>query len=167
MENIEIQTCGFMWRASFLENKELFDSAIMRYQDNEFHIRMLALQPNLKILDSVLATIRSGDGHNGQISAMANVTKRKLYDVFYYRYQCLQLAKKDTVSVDDAFNKTISKKTLWAFYAGLRFEKNIIKRLRDVVRYYSRLKKVYANPKITIVDGLKSRLYILKIILFR
>lgn len=67
MENIEIQTCGFMWQRSFIENKALFDDSIMRYQDNEFHIRMLALQPKLIILDTVLATIRSGDGDVSQI----------------------------------------------------------------------------------------------------
>jgi len=168
MENIEIQTCGFMWRKSFLEGKPLFDITVTRYQDNEFHIRMLALKSlNVQIIDTILATIRSGDGHDSQISAKANLTKQKLYDVFYYRYQCLKLAKDNNLDIDAHFNKTIAKKTLWAFYAGLRFEKKSIKRFKDFVKYYLKLQYVYASPQMTIIDGVKSQFYILKIIAFR
>ena len=89
-----------MWKKTFLDNKPLFDETIMRYQDNEFHIRMLAIQSlKVEILETVLATIRSGDGHDSQISAKANITKQKLYDVFYYRYQCLKLAKDNKINV--------------------------------------------------------------------
>ncbi|WGD34881.1 glycosyltransferase family 2 protein [Olleya sp. YS] len=167
METIEIQTCGFMWKKTFLEGKPLFDEAIMRYQDNEFHIRMIAQQPKLVILDKVLATIRSGDGHDSQISAKANITKQKLYDVFYYRYQCLKLAKDNSISVDANFNKIIAKKTLWAFYAGLRFETNLKQRLKDFIKYYRRLQYVYSSPQMSPLDSIKSQFYILKIIAFR
>ncbi|WP_452224242.1 glycosyltransferase family 2 protein [Lacinutrix chionoecetis] len=168
MENIEIQTCGFMWRKRFLEGKKLFDEHIMRYQDNEFHIRMLAIKTlNVKIIDKVLATIRSGDEHESQISSKTKLTKQKLYDVFYYRYQCLKLAKEGTIAVDAVFNKTIAKKTLWAFYAGLRFEKSFFKRFKDVLKHNNKLHYVYASPQITITDGLKSQFYILKTIVFR
>ncbi len=167
MEHIEIQTCGFMWRRIYLEGKPLFDERIMRYQDNEFHIRMLALKPELKILDKVLATIRSGDGHDSQISSKTNITKQKLYDVFYYRYQCLKLAKDYNISVGKTFYKTIAKKTLWAFYAGLRFEEKIAKRLSDFSKYYLKIQYVYSSPQITISEALKSQFYILKTIAFR
>ena len=167
-ETIEIQTCGFMWKKSFLEGKPLFDDAIMRYQDNEFHIRMLAIKTlKVEMLDIVLATIRSGDGHDGQISAKANLTKKKLYDVFYYRYQCLKLAKDNTINVDADFNKIIAKKTLWAFYAGLRFETSFAKRFKDFMKYYMRLQYVYSSPQITVMDACKSQFYILKTIAFR
>jgi len=167
METIEIQTCGFMWRRSFLENKPLFDESITRYQDNEFHIRILALQPRLKILNVVLATIRSGDGHDSQISSKVNVTKQKLYDVFYYRYQCLKLAKKHPALSDKIFNKTIAKKALWAFYAGLRFESNFIQRIKDVFKKYLKLQFVYNNPQLSYFDSIKSKFYILKIIFLK
>ncbi|TBN03593.1 glycosyltransferase family 2 protein [Hyunsoonleella flava] len=167
MELIELQTCCFMWRRSFLKGKMLFDENIMRYQDNEFHIRMLALKPKLKIIDTVLATIRSGDGHESQISAKINITKKKLYDVFYYRYQCLKLAKDHILDADANFNKTIAKKALWAFYAGIKFEKSMVKRLKDYIKHYLKLQYVYASPQLNLIDALKSQLYILKIILFR
>lgn len=167
MERIELQTCCFMWKRSYLEDKMLFDETIMRYQDNEFHIRMLALKPKLKILDEVLATIKSGDGHESQISAKVNLTKKKLYDVFYYRYQCLKLAKDYILDADANFNKTIAKKALWAFYAGLKFEKNMIKRIKDFIKYYLKLQYVYASPQLTFMDPWKSQFYIIKIIFFR
>lgn len=167
MEHIELQTCCFMWKRSYLQNKILFSEEIMRYQDNEFHIRMLALKPNLKILDTVLATIKSGDGHESQISAKVNLTKKKLYDVFYYRYQCLKLAKDYSFDVDANFNKTIAKKALWAFYAGIKFEKSMIQRSKDFFKYYLKLQYVYSSPQLTVVDALKSQFYIIKIILFR
>lgn len=168
MENIEIQTSGFMWKTSFLKGKPLFDDTIMRYQDNEFHIRMLAIKTlKVVIIDKVLATIRSGDGHDSQISAKVNITKQKLYDVFYYRYQCLKLAKDKTISVDTEFNKTIAKKTLWAFYAGLRFETNLARRIKDVIKYYMNLQYVYSSQQMSTIDGFKSQFYILKIVVFR
>lgn len=167
MERIELQTCSFMWKRSYLEDKMLFDETIMRYQDNEFHIRMLALNPKLKIIDQVLATIKSGDGHESQISAKVNLTKKKLYDVFYYRYQCLKLAKDYILNADANFNKTIAKKALWAFYAGLKFERSMIKRIKDFVNYYLKLQYVYSSPQLTFMDAWKSQFYIIKIILFR
>ncbi|MFS4483043.1 glycosyltransferase family 2 protein [Hyunsoonleella sp. 2307UL5-6] len=167
MERIELQTCCFMWRHSYLKNKKLFDDTVMRYQDNEFHIRMLALKPKLATLDTVLATIKSGNGHKSQISAKVNLTKKKLYDVFYYRYQCLKLGKDYNLDVDADFNKTIAKKALWAFYAGLKFEKNAFKRLKDSIQYYLKIQYVYSSPQLTYTDALKSQFYILKIIIFR
>jgi glycosyltransferase involved in cell wall biosynthesis len=94
MEEIEIQTCGLMWKHSFLKDKKLFDDNVDRYQDNEFHIRMLALKPEIKIVNIVLAAIRGGDGDSSQISAKVNLTKKKLYDIFYFRYQTLLLINK-------------------------------------------------------------------------
>ncbi|WP_299251639.1 glycosyltransferase family 2 protein [uncultured Lacinutrix sp.] len=168
MENIEIQTCGFMWKRSFLENKTLFDENILRYQDNEFHIRMLA-DKNLKVrfLNKVLATIRSGDGHESQISSKTSLTKQKLYDVFYYRYQCHKLAIDNNIDVDDEFNEKISKKALWAFYAALRFEKKMNLRISDFNKYSNKIKSIHNNPQIVLKDKLKSKLYIYKTILFR
>jgi glycosyltransferase involved in cell wall biosynthesis len=168
MEAIEIQTCGFMWKKTFLDDKPLFDETIMRYQDNEFHIRMLAIKTlKIEIVDRVLATIRSGDGHNSQISAKVNLTKKKLYDVFYYRYQCLKLAKDNNLTVGPEFNKIIAKKTLWAFYAGLKFESSLIKRFKDFLNYYMKLQYVYSSPQISPIDAIKSQFYILKTIVFR
>ncbi len=167
METIEIQTCGFMWLSDYLKGKSLFDENISRYQDNEFHIRMLAYNPKLEVIDAVLATIRSGDGDESQISSRQNLSKKKLYDIFYYRYQCLFLVEKHGMEVDVEYNKTISKKTLWAFYNGLRFEKNLLGRIKDVFKYYGKLRLVYANVDMSFYDSLKSHMYIFKVICFR
>lgn len=167
MEHIELQTCCFMWKRSYLKDKTLFNEDITRYQDNEFHIRMLALKPKLKILNKVLATIRSGNGHKSQISATTNITTKKLYDVFYYRYQCLKLAKDYALHVDATFNKTIAKKALWAFYAGISFEKRMGRRFRDFASYYLKLQYVYSSPQLTVLDAWKSQMYIIKIIIFK
>lgn len=165
MENIEIQTCGFMWKRSFLKDKMLFDASIQRYQDNEFHIRMLAVKTlKVKVLDMVLATIRSGDGHDSQISAKVNVSSKKLFDVFYCRYQSLKMAKEHNQSVDATFNKTLAKKALWAFYAALGFDNSPIKRIKYFAKYYMKLQYIYSSPQITIMDAWKSQFYIIKII---
>ena len=167
MEHIEIQTSGFMWKRSFLENKKLFDETITRYQDNEFHIRMLAFKPNVKIINIILAIIRGGDGDKNQISSKTSLSKKKLYDIFYYRFQCLKLAKENQFYLGEKFNKVLAKKALWAFYSMLRFEPNFIKKLRDVCKYYSKIRFVYSNPQISYLDMLRSQLYILKIIIFK
>lgn len=164
METIELQTCCFMWRRTFLHDKFLFDPKISRYQDNEFHIRMLALPNlNIKILEEVLAVIRSGNGHDTQISSTSKLTKQKLYDVFYYRYQCLQLAKHNGFA-DEVFNRTLAKKSLWSFYAALKYETRSIKRIKDLKLYYKKLIFIYLNPQMHFKDIIKSHLYLLKIV---
>lgn len=164
IEAIEIQTCGFMWRREFLEGRVLFDEHLQRYQDNEFHLRMLATKPNIDVVNEVLATIRGGDA--SQISAKLNVSKKKLFDVFYYRYQTLAL--KDTVSSEyyKPLLFKIYKKLFWAFYAALTYERNIIKRFKDVFKYYSKLSIVYLNKDVPFKDKLKSHVYIGVILLF-
>lgn len=167
METIEIQTCSFMWKRAYLKDKFLFDEAIQRYQDNEFHIRMLALKPQIEIVENVLATIRSGSSHKGQISNRDNVTKKKLYDIFYCRYQSLKCANVFGLDKNKTFVTTISKKMLWAFYGALSFETNMFKRVKDVFKYSDKLKLVYVNKKNSLGLKVKSILYIIKVIIFR
>lgn len=166
MEEIEIQTCGMMWKLSFLKDKKLFDDNIDRYQDNEFHIRMLALKPEIEIINDVLATIRGGDGDNSQISAKINLSKKKLYDIFYFRYQTLLLI--NTVENHQYLTLlyNIYKKMLWAFYDFLLFEKNIFKRFADFKEYYKMLNIIYFNNDIPFKDKMKSRLYLCYILFF-
>ncbi len=125
LDEIEIQTSGFMWAKEFLNNKPLFNESIQRFQDNEFHIRMLALRPNIVVVNKVLATIRGGDGDSTQISSKINLTKKKLYDIFYYRYQALILNQIVKGEQFDKINKIVSKKVLWTFCGTLKFENNI------------------------------------------
>lgn len=165
METIELQTCCFLWRKDFLCDKTLFDDTMMRYQDNEFHIRMLALKPKVVILEKVLATIRGGN--NTQISAKKNETKEKLFNIFYYRYQCLFLDKKYNLNMDQHFKVTISKKAIWAFYAALKFEQKIFKRINDVKERFKELNFVLKTNGLSYKDVVKAKMYISKIIFFR
>ena len=87
--------------------------------------------------------------------------------MFYYRYQCLKLAADNTISLDADFNRVIAKKTLWAFYAGLRFETSLVNRFKDFIKYYRRLQYVYSSPQMSVLDSIKSQFYILKTIVFR
>ncbi|SFU61886.1 Glycosyl transferase family 2 [Pustulibacterium marinum] len=168
LESIEIQTCGFMWRKSYLKDFKLFDENIQRYQDNEFHIRMLAESSlNLIVLDKVLATVRSGDGHKSQISAKVNLSKDKLFDVFYYRYQCLFLAISKRMKLDDNFFRTISKKALWSFYAALQFEKDLKQRKVDFNRFKETISFVFKHGKLSLIDVIKSKVYIFKILFIK
>ena len=43
-----------MWKKTFLENKDLFDETLLKGQDRDFHIRILMLNPNIKIIDDYL-----------------------------------------------------------------------------------------------------------------
>ncbi|WAC01940.1 glycosyltransferase family 2 protein [Lacinutrix neustonica] len=167
MDAIEIQTCGFMWRKVYLEDKALFNDTIERYQDNEFHIRMLALRPNVVIIDHVLATIRGGDGAVDQISSRANVSKKKLYDIFYFRYQTLKLAEHQNVIKKNELIQHVAKKMLWAFYTALQCESNRMERFKDLRKYYSKLNIVYLNKDIGFITKFKSHIYLFKILIFR
>jgi len=166
LDDIEIQTCGFMWKSEFLKNKQLFDESIERFQDNEFHSRMLALKPEVIAIDKVLATIRGGDGDSSQISARTNLTKKKLHDIFYYRQQTLKLNQKYKGKAFKKINKVVSKKALWAFYDALRFEKKMFKRFVDLKNNYGELITIYSNTEITSLDKMKSYAYILYILFF-
>jgi len=166
MGEIEIQTSGFMWRKKFLKKKPLFNESIQRFQDNEYHIRMLALKPEIIVLDSVLATIRGGDGDSTQISSSKNLTKKKLQDIFYYRCQTLKLNKTVQDRGYNTISKQISKKALWAFYDTLRFEKNIFNRFKDIRNHYNKLKIVYLNKDISLYSKVKSHVYLSFLLLF-
>ncbi len=167
LETIEIQTCGFMWRKEYLENKNLFNEYIQRYQDNEFHIRMLSLKPELKILNSVLAIIRTGNSDADQISSVANISPKKLYDIFFYRYQCLKLAENTKLWEDLNYKKIISKKALWTFYAALKKEEKLIKRIKDLKGYYNSLDFIFKNESLSFLEIIKSKAYLLKLLLLR
>lgn len=110
IDDIEIQTSCLMWGREFLKDKDLFDESIQRFQDNEFHIRMLALKPKIVMLDEVLATIRGGDGDSSQISAKQNISKTKLFDIFFYKYQILRLNKKNLCKKDEVEKKYQKKR---------------------------------------------------------
>ncbi|MBD0833092.1 glycosyltransferase family 2 protein [Aestuariibaculum sediminum] len=160
LERIEIQTCGFMWRKNYLADRALFDENLERYQDNEFHIRMLATKPRLKILDEVLATIRGGNGDKNQISSRNNVSKKKLHDIFYYRYQSLNYSKALDKSHYLTLLNGVYKKLLWSFYAYVLQEKSFVRRTRDIFKSYNKLKIVYFNKRIPLVAKVKSHLYL-------
>ncbi|MBT8394715.1 MAG: glycosyltransferase [Bacteroidia bacterium] len=159
MDEIEIQTSCLMWKQSYLRGKDLFNESMQRYQDNEFHIRMLARKPDIIVLDSVLATIRGGDGDSSQISAKQNLTKEKLYDIFFYRYQCLLLNRKNNYKQEQV-NRIVSKKTLWTFYETLAFEKKLLKRFKILKQNYGKLKLAYSSKGFTFIDKLNSHLYL-------
>ena len=166
LDEIEIQTSCFMWKKSFLKNKPLFNESIHRFQDNEFHIRMLALKPEIVILEKVLATIRGGDGDVSQISSRSSLTKKKLYDIFYYRYQTLTLNQLVKGEQFKKVNKIVSKKALWTYYDALKFENNFFKKLKDIKTDYGKLKNIYSNVEITFKDIVKSHIYLCYIVMF-
>ena len=166
MDEIEIQTSGFMWKKKYLKERTLFNESIQRFQDNEFHIRMLALKPEIIILDSILATIRGGNGDRTQISFTKNLTKKKLYDIFYYRYQTLKLNQTVQGLQYKLINREVSKKALWTFYDTLRFEKNIFNRFKDIRDNYIKLKIVYLSKSINLYSKIKSHIYLIYLVLF-
>lgn len=166
LENIEIQTCSIMWKRDYLENKELFDNKIERFQDNEFHLRMLFLQPKIEIINTVLATIRGGNGDKSQISSVTKGSKKKLYDIFYVRCLALKLSKASEHRNDAAFNKQLSKKVLWAYYNFLKFESGFVKRLNTFKNSANKLSVLYKNNDLSSYEKLKSTFYLIKIILF-
>jgi len=164
LEKIELQTCSFLWKRSFLEKQNLFDPSIERYQDNEFHIRMLSrTKVQIEILSDVLATIRGGNGHSSQISHHQNLTKKKLWNVFCYRYKCIHLKYEFNMSTETNFDKIIGKKAFWAMYEALKFEKKISVRREDFRKYKNQLKFIYGLDSLSAFDVLKSRLYILRL----
>jgi len=168
-EDIEIQTCGFMWRKSFLVNKLLFNETIHRYQDNEFHIRILATKPLVKALPNVLATIRGGDGDDSQISSSSNLTKKKLLDIFYFRCQSIKISNGLNLDVvkHKVLSKKLLKKAIWAFYEVMYFEKNMNNKLKDLKQNWKSLKCIYSNKYFSLKERIKSFVYIIFIVLFR
>lgn len=167
LETIELQTCSFLWEKQYLQDKKLFDPQITRYQDNEFHIRMLANKPKLIVLNHVLATIRSGNSDQSQISSLVEENSIKILDIFYYRYQCLKLAFKTTLWNDKTFKRTIAKKAFWMFYSGLKKEKQLKNRIGYVFKYKDQLKFLYTINALSTTEKLKSKGLIIKRVLFR
>ncbi|WP_027880043.1 glycosyltransferase family 2 protein [Mesoflavibacter zeaxanthinifaciens] len=167
LETIELQTCSFMWQRTYLLNKMLFDETLHRYQDNEFHIRMLALQPKLKVLNQVLAHIRGGNSDDTQISSVKKETSKKLLDIFYYRFQCLKLAY-NTHFLNDKYHKClITKKGLWVFYSALKKEASFKIRIKQLKTYQKQLRFLYQHGSLSLTEKIKSQLLILKLCLFR
>lgn len=50
-----------MWKKSFLEKKELFLEVLKKGQDRDFHIRMLAKKPKIKVIEEYLTYYRQHD----------------------------------------------------------------------------------------------------------
>lgn len=119
-DSIELQTTVFLWERSFLENKSLFDETMQRFQDNEFHLRMLSKLNKITIIDSVLATVRSGNGDESQISALVNLSTKKLLDIFKYRWLSLQLVDKIPIELKQQYQSIVAKKAIWSFYPALK-----------------------------------------------
>lgn len=165
MDEIEIQTSCMMWKRQFLNDNDLFDESMERFQDNEFHIRMFALRPNIVVLNTVLATIRGGGGDSSQISAKLNLNKKKIFDILFYRYQTLRLNQSNSYG-KEAVDYYVSKKVVWSFYDVLSFEKSLIHRFQDLKQNYHKLQFAYSNKAYTFIMVLKSNFYILYLLVF-
>lgn len=166
IEDIELQTCCFMWRKDYLEDKQLFNETIDRYQDNDFHIRILSLKPSIKVNHNCLATIRGGDGDKTQISSRYGLNKKKILDRFNYLLLVLELSNGRNYEKCKVIQSKISKKAIWSFYEVLKFEKNFFKRIQDIRANYSKLGFIYRSDFFSIISIVKSHLYILYILVF-
>ena len=70
-----------MWRTSFLKGKDLFDEALHRSQERDFHFRMLTHNPNYFYLEEVLFYVRvEGDS----ISTRSKTSLKAQTSVFNY-----------------------------------------------------------------------------------
>jgi glycosyltransferase involved in cell wall biosynthesis len=166
-DQIELQTTVFLWKRSFLENKSLFDETMQRFQDNEFHIRMLSKLKKITMIDNVLATVRSGNGHETQISAITNLNTEKLLDIFRYRYLSLQLVDKIPEEQEKLYTNIVSKKTIWSFYLALKSIPNGKNRIKTLIAYRNKVNEVLCLKETFWFNRLKSYLYLLKIVIFK
>lgn len=57
-----------IWRKSFLENKMLYNENLLKMLDRDFHIRRLAEEPNLVLVDEYLALYRIHENSNSSNS---------------------------------------------------------------------------------------------------
>lgn len=57
-----------IWRKSFLENKMLYNENLLKMLDRDFHIRRLAEEPNLFLVDEYLALYRIHENSNSSNS---------------------------------------------------------------------------------------------------
>ncbi len=167
MEEVELQTSSFMWRSLFLKGKELFNPHINRYQDNEFHIRMLYRSPNLFFNEEELAIVRGGDGDSSQISSLQNLSTKKLLDIFYFRWLTIYLNKKNENFNYNEINTVISKKAIWSFYELLLFETKFTKRIESIIRNREKIIFIYLLKEFSFINVMKSVIYIFYILLFK
>ena len=70
-----------LWRKRFLAGKWLFDTALYRSQEADFHFRMLACTPRFKYLSLVLYGIRT---ENESISSQSGTSIRAQQSIFTY-----------------------------------------------------------------------------------
>lgn len=128
-DRIELHTSCGLWDRNFLAGKDLWDPNFSRYQDNDFHLRMLSYQPSIEVTDQVLATIRGGSGHPSQISSKQAISTKKLKDIYLYRKRSLKQGKSLSAALQKRYNPVVFNKTKWALYAYLAHERNFLKRL--------------------------------------
>lgn len=165
-DQIELQTTVFLWERSFLESQLLFDETMQRFQDNEFHLRMLSKLEKITMIDCVLATVRNGNGHVSQISAITNLNTKKLLDIFKYRYLSLQLVNKIPKELQQQYQSIVAKKAIWSFYPALKSIHNVKNRLKTLIMYRNKISEVLSFKEFFWFNRLKSYLYLLKIAIF-
>ena len=166
-DQIELQTSVFLWKRNFLINQHLFDEEMQRYQDNEFHIRMLAQLDCVVMKSDILTTIRGGNGDVSQISSDANLTPKKLMDIFKYRYTSLKLFNLVFESKQDAYIKIVSRKTIWAFYLALKSNTRFLERVSELCKYRECIQKTLVFKEPFFLKRAKSYIFLFKLLIFR
>ena len=166
-DQIELQTSVFLWKRSFLINQHLFEEGMQRYQDNEFHIRMIAQLDGVVMKSDILTTIRGGNGDVSQISSDVNLTPKKLMDIFKYRYASLKLFNLVSENRQEEYINIVSRKTIWAFYLALRSNTRFLGRVSELYKYRESIQKTLIFKESLFLNRLKSYLYLCKIVILR
>lgn len=166
MDEVELQINGCFWNREFLLNKNLFNENLKRFQDNDFHLRMLFHEPDREIIYNELATIRGGDGDKSQISSSFNLTRKKLEDVFQYRYMSIGLVNSFKTEDKAKVIRKIFKKTIWAYYEVFKFEKRFSSKIMFFNQSKSQLYTLFAIVKPSLKEKLKITVYLSKLIVF-
>ena len=159
LDQLEIHTSSPMWSRNFLSDKKLFDESFSRYQDNDFHSRMLAEGARAVIIEKELATVRGGSGHPDQISSNQTLSTDKLLDIYRYRQNCLVLYRKHYRGKSQGFTDTIHKKMIWSFYEVMKYGNSKSKRFGILLGQIPSLLKVAFINFGTFVRTLRASIY--------
>ena len=159
-DRIELHTSCGLWDRNFLAGKDLWDPDFSRYQDNDFHLRMLSHGPSIEITDQVLATIRGGSGHPSQISSKQAISTKKLKDIYLYRNRSLKQGKRLPIPLQKRYNPVVFNKTKWALYAYLVHERNFLKRIGIYTKEVFALLSFASYRRISLFETLRAVAYL-------
>ena len=134
-------THGPLWRRTFLDKQDLYDETLAKFQDGDFHLRMILKQMNFYFLDESLFYIRTGN--TDRISTTTTISLLNSMFIFEFsKYKCITNLKAEHQKEIHYF---LTKKISLILYRILIFESTIVSRYELWKEYKSQIYSLFRS----------------------